>query len=98
MGQTTLMGRNNTEVSGVRNVSRQTGNSLLHNWSLFVNEVVELKTHLSVAGVGTESLGHWNNGTGQEGTRQDPVGSFNDAGNRCHGCVCVDDRDVVGVS
>lgn len=84
--QTQLVGSNNTEVSGVRNVSWQTGDSLLHDWGFLMKDVVELKTHLSVTGVGTVSLSHWGNSTSQEGTRQDPVGSFNDAGERRHDC------------
>lgn len=51
-----------------------------------MENVIELKAHLSVTSIGTESLCHWGNSTSQEGTRQDPVGSFNDAGERRHDC------------
>lgn len=84
--QTQLVGSDDTEVSGIGDIGWQTVDSLLHDWGLLVNDVVELKAHLSVTSVGTVSLGHWGNSTSQEGTRQDPVGSFYDAGERRHDC------------
>lgn len=87
VGQTQLVGSDDTEVSGVRNVGWQTGDGLLRNRVLLVDDVVELETHLSVAGVGTEGLGQRGDGTCQNWLRQNPVGCLDDAGDRCHDVV-----------
>lgn len=78
----TLGGSEHSEVSGVGLLLWQSSEGLLHEWVLLVDEVVELKTHLSVAGVGTEELGSWDKNSGEGWGTENEVTGLDD------GSVC----------
>lgn len=78
------MSGDNTKVSGVGNICRQTGDGLLSDGVLFDDQVIELEAHLSVTRVGTKGFGQWGDGASQNRASQNPVASLDDVSDRGH--------------
>lgn len=84
VGQSQLVGSQQTVDTGVAQVFGQSRQSGLHNRGFFGDQVVKLQTHFSVAGVSTEGLSHWDNNLGQRGSGQDEVSRLDNQGNGGH--------------
>lgn len=88
MGDGTLSSGQHSEVSGVDLVLWQSGEGLLDNWVFLVDQVIELETHLTVAGVSAEELGSWNKDGLESWGSEDEVTGLDDGGVGSH-CGCV---------